>query len=82
MLGHAAGGGTLSFKNGSTRFESPQIGYPLILPCNVDWESVAMLRRVAITDGKTRYIFDPFPELMPNISELKESEKQSYYQDV
>ena len=32
MLGLAAGGGAFSLRNGSTRFGSDQIGYPLILP--------------------------------------------------
>lgn len=32
MLGHAAGGGAFSFKNGSTRFGSLHTGYPLIFP--------------------------------------------------
>lgn len=32
MLGHAAGGGVFSLRNGSTRFGSDQIGYPLIFP--------------------------------------------------
>jgi len=33
MLGLALGGEAFSFKNGSTRFGSCQIGYPLTLPC-------------------------------------------------
>lgn len=32
MLGHAAGGGEFSFRNGSTLFGLAQVGYPFIFP--------------------------------------------------
>lgn len=44
MLGHAAGGGAFSFKNGSTRFGLPHIGYPLIFPYKIDRRNAKVVR--------------------------------------
>lgn len=52
MLGLAAGGGAFSFKNGSTWFGLPHMGYPLIFPYNTHgkwWEESEVRMRKSST---------------------------------
>lgn len=63
MLGLAAGGGAFSFKNGSTWFGLPHMGYPLIFPYNTHgkwWEESEVRMRKSSTKQMLNSEMGPF----------------------